>query len=221
MIDKNPMKRIPRPKQKDEHKSSILTQENIKQMTQCPPELKRNGWSKTKEYNEKWRERDAAILAIFNCTGVRKTALCELNIEDVSFEDMIIHTVDKRDKVQDYDIMEGMMDVIAKWIAKREQILNGEPCDAFFITDNNRRMSTKTMYRIIQRYTKEITGVALSPHKLRGAFCEGTYERNNRDIEATMKAMGHSNIATTSIYIKNKNNSRRQAIDSASKFIFG
>lgn len=221
LIDENPMKTIKRPKKNDIKKESILTQDDLKKMREIPERgITYKNWHNAENYHDKWKERDAAILMIFICTGIRKTALSEINFADVSFENMTITSTDKRDKTR-VDIMTSeMADIMQKWITKREKLLGETKCDALFITDKKQRICGKTVYRIVQRYTKETVGVPLSPHKLRGAFCEGTYEANGHDLEATRIAMGHESVMTTSIYIKNRNDARENAITSMANFIY-
>jgi len=39
------------------------------------------------------------------------------------------------------------------------------------------------------------------------------YEASSGDIEATRKAVGHASISTTSIYITQRNDARKEAIE--------
>lgn len=221
MIAENPMAIIPRLKRKDEKKPSILKQEDLKEIVKIID----NGdlyyeYSHTFERYMQWVERDAAIFMLFNCTGMRISALTELNIDDILYDEMIITSVDKRDKMHKYVITKEMKTVLDEWITKREKILQGKSCEALFISDDNKRISRYIVTQLVRRCTKAVTGVPQSPHKLRSAFCEGVYERNGHDIEATRIAMGHESIATTSTYIKNRNDAKEKAIEATSDFLY-
>lgn len=222
-IKRNPMKIIPRPRSKDEKRESVTKLGDLnKIVNQVEKGIEYKGnYCFAKERHEKWKERDKVILTFFALTGMRKTALSEINVDDLSFEDMMITTIDKRDKVQEYNMTPKMVNEINAWLVKRAEILGDIECDALFISDNNCRISAKTVSRIVQRYSRSSIGKEISPHKLRGAFCEETYEKNNHDIEATKVAMGHASISTTSIYLKNKLTARRDAIYAMSDMILG
>ena len=63
---------------------------------------------------------------------------------------------------------------------------------------------------MIQKYTEQALGKPLSPHKLRAGFCSILYSKTH-DIEFVRRAVGHSNIATTTRYIVTDGSERRKA----------
>ena len=104
-----------------------------------------------------------------------------------------------------------MGDIIKRWIEKREKLLHGEDNKALFISSWRRRMSETAIYNLVQKYSEAALGYAISPHKLRAAFISLYHEANGGDIKATCEAVGHADVSTTSIYITNRNNPRKEA----------
>lgn len=175
------------------------------------------GSSMAKSFQDEWKERDFLVLFLFMVTGVRKTALSEINIEDISFAERTITVIDKRNTVQIYVITDELEDAIKAWLTKREALLNGIECDALFISSHRTRMCSKAVENLVKKYSKEGIGFQISPHKLRSAFITNYFEECGHDPEATRRAVGHSDISTTMRYIAGKNNSRADAMNFMSK----
>lgn len=160
---------------------------------------------------EPMKQRDAAILRLFMTTGMRKTALEEINVDDYDIENNRLAVIDKGDKYQFYNINRRTAYVLEQWIKEREYIASaGE--DALFISKDGTRLSKRAVYVIVQKYSEKVLGIKLSPHKLRAGFCSIMYEKT-KDIETVRRMVGHSNLSTTQRYIVTDNNERKQAAD--------
>lgn len=215
IISNNPMNDTERPSQKDNIKRRFLSMDDLNSIL----DTVKNGAGSNKAIakQQNWKERDLLIMFLFMNTGMRKTALSEINIEDISFGEKTLIVTDKRNKTQIYNITNEMEIVINTWLEKRIKLLKGEQNDALFISSLRKRMSEKSIYNLVKKYSEEALGYAISPHKLRAAFVSLYYEASGGDIKATCEAVGHADISTTSIYITKKNNSRKEAQDFMSK----
>ena len=210
-ISSNPMLEIERPKNTDHVIRKALDLEDFNNILDT---IKRGVGSKTaKAKQRKWIQRDLLIMYLFMNTGMRKTALSEINIEDIDFESKILTVIDKRNKKLEYNITDELERLIKSWLIKREELLDGKKQDALFISDKMNRISERAIYNLVQKYSEGALGYPISPHKLRASFVTIFYQASGCDIKATSEAVGHSNIATTSLYIVNKNNSRKNAAD--------
>lgn len=78
-------------------------------------------------------------------TGMRKTALSEINLSDLNFETHNLTIIDKRDKEQVYQLIDDSIRVLRDWILDRDKILYnmGIKEDALFISKNGKRMDHK------------------------------------------------------------------------------
>lgn len=215
IILNNPMSNTERPSNKDDVKRKFLSIDDLNAILQTVQNGA--GTNRAIAKQKDWIERDILIMFLFMNTGMRKTALSEINIEDISFKDRELTVTDKRNKTQIYDINDEMEEVLNTWLRKREVLLKGEKNDALFISSLRKRISEKAIYNLVKKYSEEALGYYISPHKLRGAFISLYYEATGCDIKAACEAAGHADISTTSIYITKKNNSRKEAQNFMSK----
>lgn len=214
-IKKNPVSNIKRPKNTDVVERKFLSMDDLNKILKNAE----NGCGSKNAIlaQHDWRDRDVLILYLFMNTGMRRTALSEINVEDVSFENKTITVIDKRHKTQIYNMTDELESLIKKWLTRRERLLNGVQTDALFISNQRTRLTDKSIYRLVKKYSQNIVKGGISPHKLRAAFVTLFYEASGGDIKATCEAVGHADISTTSLYIVKKNNSRADAANFMSK----
>lgn len=202
-IKMNPVKLIKRPRKADHVERIFLSMKDLNKILDSVYKM-----------GEPLADRDYAILYLFMNTGMRKTALSEMNLNSLDFDAHTISVIDKRDKLQVYEMTSEMEKVLNRWLAKRKSIINDktENLDALFISPHRRRLNGVDIYRVVAKYSEEALGKSISPHKLRAAFVSNFYKASGYDIEATRQAVGHASISTTSIYITRANNPRRDAV---------
>lgn len=205
-ISNNPMKNISRPRNKDVVERPALTMEDLNKILKS---VKKSG--KTKK-QIRYRDRDFLMLYLFMYTGMRNTALGEINVEDFDLKKNTLTVIEKRNKTQVYTVSKELKKILKKWLVRRNEIV-GTDTGPLFISETGNRMASKEIRLCVQRHSKEALGYEISPHKLRAAFVTLNYEANGHDIEATRRAVGHSSIETTSRYIVNKNNARQDALN--------
>lgn len=209
IIDNNPMETTERPKNTDKIKRIFLKVEDLNAILEATQTGAGNQLSVARQ--KKWKERDLLILYLFMNTGMRKTALSEINISDISFKNKELTVTDKRNKEHIYNITDDMEYLIKEWLVKREELLgNNKSNDALFISQTRKRISERAVYDIVKKYSEEALGYSINPHKFRSSFISLNYEQKG-DIKAICEAVGHASIATTSRYITQRNNSRKDA----------
>lgn len=197
-MDSNPMKNIKRPKYNDNVKQVYLSKADMNSILQV-----------TELEGGTWKERDTAIVFLLMNTGMRRTALTEINISDIDFKEKTITVLDKRHKYHTYYMSQHMEKIIREWLVKRSKITRKEE-DALFITSNGSRITDKTIYNMVKKYTRMALGVSYGPHKLRAGFCTTLYNETH-DIEFVKNAVGHQSTTTTSKYIMDSRNIKKEA----------
>lgn len=209
-VASNPIAIIERPNKEDEVKHYVLS---IEDMNKIIANIESGAGSKyAKARQKQWVTRDVAIFKLFLCTGMRNTALSEINLSDIDFDQNTIKIIDKRNKKHEYYIQNKLRESLQQWIAQRNIIIgNNSQNDALFISLQKKRMSEKAISNIIGKYSEEVLGYKISPHKLRAVFGATYYKASKGDIKATMEAMGHSSVTTTQRYINHKNNARLES----------
>lgn len=205
----NPLEMTSRPPQNDVVKRKFLSIDDFNKI------LHTITFDKNSEYV--WIRRNRLIFVLLMTTGMRKTALTEINLEDIDYEERTITVIDKRSKIQVYNITTEIENALKDWMALRYQALDGKESDALLISNKGTRMQPPAVDKVVKKYSKMALGYEISPHKLRASFISIYYDATNGDIKATQEAVGHANVATTSIYLSKRNNARKDAMDYISK----
>ena len=209
VIKKNPIELIERPKNQDNVKRIKLGEIDLKNLLEAVNTGTLDNM-KAANTQRKWKTRDRAMLMMFISTGMRETALTEINVDDINWDTGVLTIIDKRYTTHDYILPEKLQDELKKWLSERDEILNGKECDALFVSTLRGRISPRAVTDIVGKYSEYALGKRLSPHKLRAAFCTILYEKTE-DIELVRDAVGHRNIATTQRYIVKDNSAKKKS----------
>ena len=206
IINNNPTEFIEMPTRKDSVKRVFFSMEDLTNLLNTVIDSNRGTYT--------WLLRDYTILYLFMVTGMRKTALSEINVEDLNLDESTLKIIDKRDKEHIYILPEEIKKIIIKWLVYRRKYMSEQnfETDALFISQKHNRLSPTAVERTVKYYTKRTFGEAYTPHKLRAAFIS-LYYAETHDIEAVRDAVGHADAKTTSRYIVRTNNPRKEAAE--------
>lgn len=220
-IDYNPSIEVSIPKNKNEIQVVALTEEEVQT-------LKNNilsgvGSSKAVKRQALWKNRDLAIVMIGLVTGLRVESIVEIDISNIDFKSYSINVVEKGNKMRTCYIGQNTMNILENWIEDRNWMLNGEECEALFLSSIKKngsytRMTTSGVRKLIDKYTQNIDK-HITPHKLRSTCATTTYKHTG-DIYLTASVLGHKNIQNTRRYAAVAD-SERKATASKLDNIFG
>ena len=222
ILHKNPMDSIDRPKSKDSQSTIVkrnngyLSKEEINILLYNVKNGCGNELSIKKQ--EKWRNRDNAIIMILLNTGIRCSALYKLDIASVMLDENKILVTDKGGYAKYKIISDATVEAIEKWISERDEILSGTQCEALFISNQKKRLTVRSIENIVKKYTENISGKNISPHKLRATFGTQLYQQT-KDIHFVQKAMDHKSADTTASYIRGKDSVSNKASDIMEKLL--
>lgn len=211
MVEKNVMKmaKIKRPKNKDldriNQNRKLLTEDDFNKIL----EAVRNGAgsNKAKGYQTKFKNRDMAILLLFMTTGMRKTALMEINVDDIDLPNHTLYVIDKGHKAHEYYLNDTVVEALEAWLIDRYEFL-GNQSGALFVSKEKKRMHGNSIMQLVDKYAYEGLGYHISPHKLRSGLVSIMYTQTNGNLEFCRRMIGHSNITTTQRYIVTNNDER-------------
>lgn len=146
----------------------------------------------------RWRNRDKAIINLFLTTGIRCSALINLDVNDIDFKSKTLYVTDKGSRVSSYHMTEDTASILGKWINDRSKMsIDGQ---ALFITKYRRRMTIDSISGITKKYAMTLDEKNISPHKLRVAYARMLYSKTN-DLFFVQKCMGHKSPRTTELYL--------------------
>lgn len=199
-IKENPVENTQRPKIKDNPNVTYLTQEEVQKIYA--------NVEKTARVRDK--NRDLCVLKIGFSTGLRVSAIVQINVEDIDFTNNTIKVVEKGDR--DYYIMFGdnLKKQILIWLEDRKKQTHGNDSGALFISQMGSRLSADTVTRMIAKYSKPVTDKHVTPHVMRHSCATNLYEKTG-DIYLCAKQLNHKNVTTTQRYAEISKEKQKQA----------
>lgn len=147
--------------------------------------------------------RDKLIVDLFYTTGIRRTELINLKIQNVDLSNKTIKVIGKRNKERIIPILTIIEEQIKKYLSERSSIQEVKESDYFFLLSNGVKLNDSFVYRLINCYFSNVSEkVKKSPHILRHTFA--THLLNNgADINSVKELLGHSSLASTQVYTHN------------------
>jgi integrase/recombinase XerC len=143
--------------------------------------------------------RDLAILQLFLQCGLRVGEVSRLSVRDAE-----IHKTAGRLKVHDektrsertMPLNASARSALQTYLDNRGEVSGSDP---LFLSERNKRISTKTVQYLIKRYLCAIGRSDLSVHDLRHHFAMKFYNRVGK-LTALQQVLGHRSITTTARY---------------------
>lgn len=152
----------------------------------------------------KWYWRNMAMVTLMLNTAMRASALLELNVSDLDFENKKItfRTKGRPMKVMSFEGLDFCFEFIENWLEVRKTIPNSEKTDALFLSSKKNRLSIKALSELCGSYEENIEK-HLHPHIFRSTV--STYLFNKGvDYEIIGRFMGHSPRTITGLYIRDQ-----------------
>lgn len=190
-IDENPLDKTKRPKIKTEHSVTFLVRDEINEVLN---KVRLNA-------TEQKRSRDLCIISLMLSTGLRVSAVTQINVEDVDLDNNTIKVVEKGNKIRTINFGDNLNALLWECINDREKYFPDADTNALFISQYRRRMTTQAVRDLVAKYTSNIQGKHITPHKLR-ASAATNLAASGVSIQAIAKVLGHENIQTTRRYVE-------------------
>ena len=156
--------------------------------------------------------RDNCILTIFLNCGLRLSELCNIKLNSIKDDKIIIFGKGSKERV--CYLNTDCLKAISKYLEVREttNVIESEK-DYLFLSRLKRRMSKKAVEDVVKKYLDkaDLKDQKYTTHKLRGSFCTNAY-RQGAGIKELMVLMGHTNIGTTERYIDYNEETLRNAV---------
>ena len=160
---------------------------------------------------KKYINRDLAIVELGCTTGLRVSAIVNIDIDDIDFDANSINVIEKGNKKRTIYFGENTKNILLKWIEVRNNIIDDESTNALFISKLKKRMSKDAVNDMLKSAVK-VAGINknITPHKMRSTCGMNLYNKTG-DIYLTQNILGHSNIKNTMIYVKATEEQERKA----------
>ena len=202
-LDTNPVASTQRPKMKDKPNVTYLTNKEITKLLRY---VENNA-------NEKLKNRDLCLLKLGFTTGLRVSAIVQIDIKDINFQNNQIKVVEKGDRVEYVMFGEQFKNQLMLWLEDRKKYYNNDKTDALFISSTEcTRLSTETVQRMVSKYAKHVTDKHVTPHVMRHSCATNLYEKTG-DIYLCASQLHHRNVATTQRYAEISKSRKAEAMN--------
>ena len=206
-ISQNPMLKTKRPKINTEHTVTYLSKSEIAKVMN----------SIDKNYTGNMLTRDKAIIGLALATGMRVSALVQINIEDIDFEHNSVKVIEKRTKTRTLYFGDNTKELLQDWIETRSKYYGNVDTTALFLSQRKRRITTNGVRNIVEKYTKDINK-HITPHKLR-ATAATQAAAAGISVQTIQDMYGHGSIQTTMRYVKALDKEKEKAVNIMDKLI--
>jgi len=187
LVEKNPMDEIELPKL-DRKIPTILPYDSVKMLFRQPDTTTLLGM------------RDRAMMELFYSSGLRLSELAAVNRQDIDLEKLKIKIRGKGKKERLIPITKNAADWMHSYLNHEERHFIEQDEEALFINYTGERLSTRSIDRKFQSYLKQ-SGLSgrITPHTIRHTIATHLLE-NGMDLKTIQHLLGHSTLATTTIY---------------------
>jgi integrase/recombinase XerC len=146
-----------------------------------------------------WSLRDRALLETLYSTGARVSELVALDIGDVREPEGLVRLQGKGRKERIVPIGEVALDAIRRYRVSLPLQSSGVPPRALFCNQRGGRLTSRSVARIVTRYSSRLAGGAISPHTLRHSFATHLLDEG-ADLRSIQEMLGHASLSTTQRY---------------------
>jgi len=191
MVDLNPAEAIRTPKQ-PKHLPRVLTKDDAAALMEFPGN--QAGGS----------IRDRAMLETLYSTGARVSELVGINLGDLRASEGLVHLRGKGRKERIVPIGDVALRAIQAYLDQRplrdSRDLTTKPlASPVFRNSRGGRLTTRSVARIVARYSLRLAGGSVSPHTLRHSFATHLLDEG-ADLRSIQEMLGHASLNTTQKY---------------------
>lgn len=198
-IENNPMLQTERPKIKTKHSVTYMTPDEVKSVFERIE----------KESRPMVKNRDMCIVALGLSTGLRVSAIVNVDVEDIDFKENTIKVIEKGRKTRYIKFAENLRNIILVWLKDRELYFDGQATGPLFLSQQKNRISVDRVQETVRKYTNHLPK-HITPHKLRSSAAMNLYS-NGVGILTIASVLGHENVATTQRYTSAYDEEQEQA----------
>ena len=143
--------------------------------------------------------RDAAVLELLFCTGIRVSELCHITLESLDLVNQTVLIYGKGSKERLLYLSVPQVVAVLQEYRERRVYMGGP--EAFFLNRSGKRLSEQSVRGIINKYSRRAGQAGhYTPHMFRHSFATYLWDQCG-DIYEVKDILGHSSIKTTERYV--------------------
>lgn len=208
LISSNPVEELETPKIEKKIPTS-LSYEQVKKLFEQP------------DSNTLLGLRDRVIMELFYSSGLRVSELVALNRSDIDAKNLLIKLRGKGKKERIVPITKNAAEWLNTYLEHPERYLDADghqaqvDSNAVFLNKLGTRLTLRSVDRGFDKYLKA-SGIAnkVTPHTIRHTIATHWLE-NGMDLKTIQVLLGHSSLATTTIYTQVSPKLKKKVYDKA------
>ena len=192
LVGLNPAEAIRTPKQ-PKHLPRVLTKDDAAALMEFPADQAGGAL------------RDRALLETLYSTGARVSELVGINLEDLRVSEGLAHLRGKGRKERIVPIGDVALRAIQAYLnqqplmVSRDRKTTKRVPSPVFRNSRGGRLTTRSVARIVARYSNRLAGGPVSPHTLRHSFATHLLDEG-ADLRSIQEMLGHASLSTTQKY---------------------
>jgi integrase/recombinase XerC len=140
------------------------------------------------------------VIQLLYYTGIRRSELIELKVQDVDLSEGLMKVLGKRNKERLLPLLPEMKTQLTQLLEQQKQYQISRESEHFFVNSRGKKLSEAFVYETVKTYLSEVsTKTKRSPHVLRHSFATHLLDQG-ADLNAIKDLLGHSSIAATQHY---------------------
>ena len=193
MVGLNPADAIKMPKQ-PKHLPRVLSKDDAAALMEFPAD------------QEGGSLRDRALLETLYSTGARVSELVGIDLDDLRASEGLVHLRGKGRKERIVPIGDVALRAIQAYLDQQRLVKIRYPTTKttrvslpIFRNSRGGRLTTRSVARIVARYSNRLAGGSVSPHTLRHSFATHLLDEG-ADLRSIQEMLGHASLSTTQKY---------------------
>ena len=143
------------------------------------------------------------IISILYCTGIRRSELIGLNIENVNLSREVVKVLGKGNKMREIPLIASLCEEISLYLKAVEALMGRERSlkEPLLVTYAGNRLYPVYVDRVVKSQLGDVKGITgrRSPHVLRHSLATELMNEG-ADLNSIKEMLGHSSLATTQVY---------------------
>lgn len=138
------------------------------------------------------------VIELLYTTGMRRSELLQLKINEIDFSQNQIKVLGKRNKERIIPLLPTIIPKLKNYIQYCKQYFT-DTTPLLLRNRNGKPLSVSSVYRIVKNSTRFSSKEKRSPHVLRHAFATHLLDEGS-DLNTVKELLGHSSLASTQVY---------------------
>ena len=143
--------------------------------------------------------RDRALLETMYSTGARVSEVVGINLDDLNETDGSVCLRGKGRKERMVPIGDLALQAIREYRKSLKPPRSNQLSSPMFLNHRGGRITTRSVARMVSRYSSRLVGGAVSPHALRHSYATHLLDEG-ADLRSIQEMLGHASLSTTQKY---------------------